>query len=122
MRIEKIKPWREECDDGLSLALREDRAEIIAGVNSGALECYRLWGGEAYMVTRTENGVVTMCCYQGKRLLEAAIWVIAQCQRLGMRQVRFHTAIDAIPRLVRSVAPWRLHERVYVADVPKVKA
>jgi hypothetical protein len=101
MKIEKLRAWSSECDEGLCYALGSDRDELVAGVNEGRLECYRLWDGEAYMITRTERGVVTCCCYQGARLREAAAWVIDRCRQIGITEVRFHTQRPALSRMLK---------------------
>lgn len=100
MKIEKIFPWSDEADRGLSMCLGRDREAIIRGVNERGLECYRLWDGQAYMVTRVQEGELTCCCYQGSRLVEACAWMRAQCQRLGLTAIRFHTKRPALERLL----------------------
>lgn len=116
MKIEKIYPWSDEADRGLSRALRGERDEIVAGVNARGLECYRLWDGTAYMVTRVEAGELTVCCYQGGRTIEACAWVRAQCQRLGLRSIRFHTPRPALQRLLKKFN-FKLDEYVYRCEV-----
>ena len=101
MKIEKIYPWSAEAERSLCLCLRDDRDAIVRGVNERGLECYRLWDGDAYMVTRVEEGELTCVCYQGKRLVEACAWMRAQCQRLGLRSMRFHTTRPGLQRLLR---------------------
>ena len=102
MKIERIRQWTGEADEGLCYAVGRDRDEIAAGVNSGGLELFRLWEGAAYMVTRTRLGTVTVCCYQGARLVEAAEWLFEHARRLGLRKVRFHTERPALARLLKS--------------------
>lgn len=116
MKIEKIFPWSDEADSGLSGALGADRAQIVAGVNSRGLECYRLWDGAAYMVTRVEDRELTVCCYQGTRSAEAFEWVRSQCKSRGIRSIRIHSAQSAVGRLLRKF-DFRLAEYVYRCEV-----
>lgn len=117
MIIERIRTWTSEADLGLCYAVALDREELVAGVNRGRLELFRLWDGEAYMVTRVERGTVTVCCYQGARLLEAAAWVIARARELGLRRLRYHTKRPAIARLVRKAIAMQLLEHVFEAEL-----
>jgi hypothetical protein len=116
MKIEKIFPWSPEAERGLSRSLGRDRDAIVTGVNSRGLECYRLWDGQAYMVTRVAEGELTVCCYEGARTVEACAWLRAQCQRLGIRWIRFHTERPALPRLLQKFN-FQLAEYVYECEV-----
>ncbi len=119
MKIEKIYPWDSEAEQGLCLTFGRDHDVIVQGVNQRWLECYRLFGGKAYMVTRVERGVLTCCCYQGERLIEATRWMRAQCQRLGLKAIRFHTQRPALQRLLREF-DFKLEEYVFRFDVPQL--
>jgi hypothetical protein len=116
MRIEKIRAWCEELEAGLSQTFAGDRDAIVEGVNGGWLEAYRLWGGEAYMVTRVERGVLTCCCYQGARVREAMRWMRAQCLRLGLSSIVFFTARPGLARLLGEFSP-QLEQSVYRVKV-----
>lgn len=117
MIIERLRTWTSEADIGLCYAIGADREELVAGVNRGGLELFRLWDGEAYMVTRVQRGTITVCCYQGARLLEAAAWVIARARALGLRRIRYHAKRPAIARLVRRVIAMELLEQVFEAEL-----
>jgi hypothetical protein len=117
MKIEKIYPWNDEAERGLSLTFGRDRDQIIEGVNKRWLECYRLFDGAAYMVTRVEKGALTCCCYQGARLIDTTRWMRAQCQRYGLREIRFHTQRPALQRLLRREFPFQLDEYVFRLEV-----
>jgi hypothetical protein len=120
MKIEKIFPWSAEAERGLSRTFGRDLTEIIAGVNNRSLECYRLWDGQAYAVTRVERSELTICCYQGARLVEAMRWMRAQCQRRGIRAIRFHTARPGMHRLLKEF-PFGLDMWIYRMEVPQLQ-
>ena len=117
MIIERIRTWNSEAELGLCYAIGRDREELLEGVNAGRLELFRLWAGEAYMVTRVERGTVTVCCYQGARLLEAAAWLVARARELGLRRIRCHVTRPAIARLVRRAIALELAEQVFEAEL-----
>lgn len=112
MKIEKVRQWTDELDRGLSQTFAHDYDAIVEGVNRGWLEAYRLWDGEAYMVTRVERGVLTCCCYQGARVCEAMRWMRARSVALGLSAIVFYTKRRGLPRLLREFEP-EAEETVY---------
>lgn len=116
MKIEKVFPWSAELDTGLSDVFGRDYAAIVKGVNRRWLEAYRLWDGEAYMVTRVEHGVLTCCCYQGSRVVEAMRWMRGRSAALGLKAIDFHTKRPALQRLLREFR-FELDEYVFRAEV-----
>jgi hypothetical protein len=116
MKIEKIFPWSPELDQGLSETFAGDYAEIVQGVNARQLEAYRMWDGAAYMVTRVEKGVLTCCCYQGSRLVEAMDWMRARSSQLGLTDIVFFTKRPALQRLLRKF-DFQLDAQVFRARV-----
>jgi hypothetical protein len=116
MKIEKIRTWCAEAEIGLALTFGHDRDALVEGVNCGALELYRLWAGQAYMITRVDRGVLTCCCYQGARVVEAMRWMRAQCDRLGLHAIVFYTRRPALGRLL-SQFHFELDEYVFRAEV-----
>jgi hypothetical protein len=105
MQLEKIRPWTPELDKGLSETFGHDYRALVEGVNGGWLEAYRLWAGQAYMVTRVERGTLTCCCYQGARVCEAMRWMRAQSVRLGLQHILFFTRRPGLARLLREFQP-----------------
>jgi hypothetical protein len=101
MKVEKIRPWCDELDKGLSDTLRRDRQPLMDGVNGGWLEAYRLFDGKAYMITRVEKGVLTCCCFQGERVVEAMDWMHARSAALGLTDIVFFTQRPALARLLK---------------------
>lgn len=116
MKIEKVRPWCDELDKGLGRVLRRDREVIIAGVNGGWLEAYRMWDGQAYMVTRVEKGVLTCCCYQGARVVEAMRWMRGRSAALGLTDIVFFTQRPGLARLLKDFN-FELDDYVYRARV-----
>lgn len=116
MKIEKLRRWCPELEAGLSLTFGRDHDQIVEGVDRGWLEAYRLWDGAAYMVTRTELGVLTCCCYQGSRLVEAMDWMRARSSALGLKAIVFHTRRPALARLLRKFR-FEHEEHVFRAEV-----
>ncbi|MGH9483755.1 MAG: hypothetical protein ACRD1F_01755 [Terriglobales bacterium] len=112
MKIEKIRHWCPEAERGLSQTFGYDRAGLIEGVNAGTLECYRLWDGQAYLVTRTERGIVTVCCYQGARARDMMRWLRARCAHLGIKSIVFYTRHRGLARLLNEFCPAQ-EETVY---------
>lgn len=123
MKIEKLKRWSEECDAHLAEACGADRDDIAHAVDAGALECYRLFDGEAYMVTRYEPAPnrLTVCCYQGARLKDFAAWFLPTCIRRGIGEIRFHAASPAIARVLAPL-PFQLTEYVYTLPLAGLEA
>jgi hypothetical protein len=116
VKIEKVFPWSPELDAGLSDVFGRDYAAIVDGVNRRWLEAYRLWDGEAYMVTRVEQGVLTCCCYQGTRVVEAMRWMRERSVALGLKAIDFHTRRPALARLLKEFR-FQLDEYVFRAEV-----
>jgi|SRR5581483_5882640 len=116
MKIEKIRQWTPELEAGLSQTFGRDHDLIVESVNKGWLEAYRLWDGEAYMITRVELGVLTCCCYQGGRLVEAMDWMRARSSALGLTAIVFHTKRPALARLLRKFN-FQHEEHVFRAEV-----
>lgn len=118
MKIEKIHPWTGELDRGLEGTYGHDYAQIVEGVNRRWLEAYRLWDGAAYMVTRVENGVLTVCCYRGSRVLEAARWLRSRAAELKLSGFVFFTRRPGLARLLRAGGlPFAQEETVYRLEV-----
>lgn len=120
--FEKIRQWTPELEDGLRDTLRRDRDALAEGVNRGWLEAYRLWGGEAYMVTRVERGVLTVCCYQGRRVAEAMLWMRGRAATLGLHAIVFFTQRPGLARLLGRVVNFQLDEYVYRAELGRGSA
>ena len=118
MKIEKLKTWSPELDQHLAQAAGADRLDIARAVDAGALEAYRLWDGEAYLVTRFEPGPnrLTVCCYEGGRVKEFAAWFLDQCRKRGIATIRYHACSEALARLLEPL-PFRIKEYVYELDV-----
>jgi len=116
MKIEKIRHWCPELEQGLALTFGDDHDEIVESVNRGWLEAYRMWDGEAYMVTRVEKGVLTCCCYQGARVVEAMAWMRSRSAALGLTHIMFFTRRPALARLLRKFN-FELSDYVYRAKV-----
>lgn len=118
MRIEKLPRWCPEAEAGLSQVFDRDHDDIVAGVNRGRFELFRLWDGAAYMVTLTDRRLVTVCCYQGERAIETLRWLRARCQRLGIPAIEFFTRRPALARLLAAPdAPVKLDYYVFRTEV-----
>jgi hypothetical protein len=115
VKFEKVRPWCEELDRGLAQTFGHDHDAIVAGVNSGYLEAYRMWDGAAYMVTRVEKGVLTVCCYQGERVVEAMRWMNARSRMLGLHAIVFYTRRPGLARLLKEF-DFQLDDYVFRAD------
>lgn len=116
MKVEKIRQWCPELEEGLRDTFGRDHDAIVAGVNRFGLEAYRLFDGEAYMVTRVEKGVLTCCCYQGARVIETMEWMHQRSAALGLHAINFHTRRPALQRLLRRFN-FQLDEYVFRAEV-----
>lgn len=116
MQIERMREWTVEAEEGLCYAVGDDRDVIAASVNAGRLECFRLMGGAAYMVTRVERGTLTVCCLQGAHAHQVAEWVFARARELGLARVRFHTRRPGLARLLKRFA-FAHYEHVFEARV-----
>jgi hypothetical protein len=116
MKIEKIYPWCGELDQGLSEVFGNDYDAIVRGVNARHLEAYRMWDGAAYMITRVELGVLTCCCYQGARVVEAMRWMRGRSAALGLHAIVFYTQRPALARLLKEFN-FELQDYVFRAKV-----
>ncbi len=103
--VERIHPWNEEAEAGLSQTFGHDRELIIKGVNVGSLELWKLWHGKAWMVTRVEAGVLTCCCYQGERVADAMAAMVEDSHRLGLKAIQFFTRRPGLARLLADFHP-----------------
>lgn len=101
VKWERLPTWSPELEAGLSKTLRRDRAAIVAGVNGGWLEAYRINSGEAYMITRVEKGVLTCCCFQGRGVAAVMQWMWDRCEALGLTDIVFFTQRPALARLLK---------------------
>lgn len=115
--FEKVQQWCPEADDGLGLTLREDRATIVDGVNSGRLELWRLNAGAAWMVTRIDAGELIVCCVQGSGLRELARLVYRIAKDNQLRAVRFFTERPALAERLLNEFPVKLLGYVYSCTV-----
>lgn len=112
LKVERVRHWCAAADAGLSETFGHDYEQIVAGVNGGWLELWKLWDGEAWMVTRVEAGVVTCCCYQGVNVRDAIQAVVDDARRLGLRAVVFFTKRRGLARLLKEFRP-TAEETVY---------
>lgn len=112
LKFERRAQWCAEADAGLSETFGHDYELIVQGVNAGALELWKLWDGEAWMVTRMEAGVLTCCCYQGSNVRDAMQHMVDDSKRLGLKAVVFFTKRPGLARLLREFNPTQ-EETVY---------
>ncbi len=103
--VEKVRPWNDEAERGLAQTFGHDRDLLIAGVNDGSLELFKLWGGAAWMITRMEAGVLTCCCYQGAHVRDAMAAMVAESHRLGLKAIQFYTRRPGLARLLAEFHP-----------------
>lgn len=114
--VEKVPRWCEAAERGLCETFGCERELIVAGVERGTLELWRLWHGEAWSVTRIDAGVITCCCYQGVDLAAWAGWLMDRARRMQLRSVLFYTAKPGVARIVRRFG-FVPQETVYRADL-----
>jgi len=100
LTFEKLERWTAEAEAGLGDALYRDRDEIASGVDSGALELYRIDGGRSWLVTRVYGSDIIVCCYQGDRLREVCRVIAKRAAELGLTGARFYTARPGLARLL----------------------
>jgi hypothetical protein len=112
LKFERREKWCVEADAGLSETFGHDYELIVQGVNAGALELWKLWDGEAWMVTRMEAGVLTCCCYQGAHVRDAMQHMVDNAKRLGLKAIVFFTKRPGLARLLAEFKP-QPEETVY---------
>jgi hypothetical protein len=105
LKFERRAQWCVEADAALSQTYGHDHDLIVQGVNCGALELWKLWDGEAWMVTRMEAGVLTCCCYQGSHVRDAMQHMVDDAQRLGLKAIVFFTRRPGLARLLSEFKP-----------------
>jgi hypothetical protein len=105
LKVELIRHWCDEAERGLSETFGHDRGLIVHGVEVGVLELWKLWDGDAWMVTRVEAGVLTCCCYQGVAVRDAMRAMVGECRRLNLRAIQFFTRRKGLVRLLRDFEP-----------------
>lgn len=93
--------WTDEAERGLSETFGFDREAIIEGVQAGTLECWRINGGKAWMVTRIEQRELVVCCLQGSGLARLAPVIYRIAQRNGLRAIRFYTRRPGLARMLK---------------------
>lgn len=118
LTVEKM-PWCGELHLGVANCLRgNDACYFREAIRSGECEAWRINGGAAYMITRveTEAGkrVLVVCCFEGRDLKEAAIFIRNFGRENGFDHIRFHTEHKGLHRLISEVKP------VYVETVFEV--
>jgi hypothetical protein len=116
LTIEKVERWCEEADAGLCETFGHDYDALRKGVEAGSLELWRLWGGEAWAITRVEAGTLTCCCYQGRDARAWMHWLMTQGRRMGLTAIVFYTKRRGLARMFKEYG-FLEQETVYRAPV-----
>jgi hypothetical protein len=103
LTIEKISRWCLEAERGLCESFGGDRDELVAGVEQGTLELWKLNDGKAWMITRVSRGVLVVHCFQGEGLRAIAPAVHRIAQRNGLQAIEFWTARPGLARMLRAL-------------------
>ena len=105
LKIQHLKCWVNEADEGLLISVNDDYDEIKAQVNNGISRLYKLNDGEAWLVTRIESIGSRLelvgLCFEGKNFATWAKVIISEARKAGIDCVRFHVRNEAVARLVR---------------------
>lgn len=111
MKFERVKHWTPEAEAGLVDVLGRHRAGVIADVQAGLAELYRIDEGRTWLVTRLEGDELVICCMQGRGARELMPYLLQAAQRADCLSVRFHTERPALKRLL---APYGFELAEYV--------
>lgn len=95
----------------LTKSLSGDDQVLRQQCDAGIAQCWRLQGGQAYMLTRSEKKELVVCCFEGKNLGEVISGVIFAAKRCGFTSIRFHTKRPAILKLLKQ--EFSLVENIY---------
>lgn len=102
LTLEKRSAWCAEAERNLAKTFGNDREAIIARVNAGTMELWKINGGQAWMVTRAAFGVLTVCCLEGSGLAGIAPAIMRIAISNGMEAVEFWTRRPGLARLLRA--------------------
>lgn len=120
LKIQCLRHWVNEADEGLLVSVNDDYDEIKAQVNSGISKLYKLNDGESWLVTRLETIGSRLelvgLCFEGKNFATWANVIISEARKAGIDCVRFHVKNEAVARLVRFVGA-KKRETVYEVKI-----
>jgi hypothetical protein len=102
----------------LNETLGYDRDQIVAAVDNGVCELWKLWDGASWAVTRVEMGVLTCCCYQGTDARAWMDWLMDTGRRMNLKAIQFYTRRPALQRMFAEYN-FEALETVYRAEVRK---
>jgi len=114
-----IKPiLASQARDYIATAAGPDLPEILAEVEQGQAEAWRIDGGKAYMVTRIESGTqgheLVVVCFEGRSLRQYAEHIIDKARAAGCGSIRYHTDRPGMGRMLERFG-FEVAETVYRA-------
>ncbi len=101
----------------------EGKAKVVTGVQSGAMDLYRV-NGDSWMVVQSLFGkkMLFIWCYQGRRLVQLIDALLPICLAQGVEQISFFTFHVGVIRALRRYSVYGFPTRIagecqYVIDV-----
>jgi len=88
-----------QAESYLNKSLAGENALLRLECESGVSQCWRLFDGQAYMLTRSEGKELVVCCFEGRNLKEIALLIVEAAKCSGFTSIRFHTKRPAILKL-----------------------
>jgi len=119
--------WSKEAQAGLSVALDGCEGLYKYEVNEGISQLYKI-GADSWAILRVERDINTDeiilvgCCYQGKKYLDFADYIIDKAKSLKISLIRVHSKRPGIGRwLIKKlkfhVSEVRDDETIYLLKV-----
>jgi len=89
-----------QAESYLSKSLAGDNALLRLECESNISQCWRLFNGQAHMLTRGEGRELVVCCFEGQNLRNIIDYVFDAAKSSGFTSIRFHTKRPAILKLL----------------------
>lgn len=96
----RVRLWCTQAERALANTFDGELEVIRELVDLGRFDLYEIDDGRAWMVTRIDGDVLTICCYQGRDLARDAPLVIAAARRRGLGELGFLTRRPALGRML----------------------
>jgi len=106
----------DEIAPHVTKSMRGDEAYFCEAIKRGECQAWRFSLSNIWMITRSENKELVICCIEGEGLNQVAPQIIEVAKQGGFESIRFHTKRPALGRILARFG-FNERERIYSLEL-----